>query len=277
MNIAFTISGNYTQHLAVAITSISRNNKTRIITYHVICSDLSSKNLKALTKVGTSAKSNIIFYQAPNLTKYGLKIDGHASAANYYRLFLSEILPHEIKKVLYLDADLVVLSDIQSLWNSDIENHALAAVHHRNDERANKLEIPADEYFNSGVMLINLRWWREKHVIEQFAVFIKNNSAKIKFWDQDVLNAVLVHSKLSLSQKWNQNEKTINTQIVHFMGAHKPWDYHCNHANRNLYFEYLKSTPWRNFKLPEDKIIHKSKQKIKKALNKTGLFKYKIY
>jgi lipopolysaccharide biosynthesis glycosyltransferase len=247
IELVFTIEVKYVQHLAVAIASIVKNCKSSEIAFHIIASGLSDK-LKAKFKgIGRHHFHEIYFYDVPQtIFQYALKIDGHATAANYYRLFLTEILPKSIDKVLYLDADLLVLDDLNDLWNVSIEDFAIAAVHHPNPERSSVLKIPVSEYFNSGVMLINLDYWRKHNLVNQFSLFMRDHSHLIQFWDQDVLNSILNRKVLFLQKKWNTNSLDESTSILHFMGKHKPWSIHYHWNNtKKVYFDYLLGTPFR--------------------------------
>lgn len=224
-----------------------KNCKSSEINFHIIASGLSDKLKVKLKGIGRHRFRGIYFYDVPQeILQYAFKIDGHATAANYYRLFLTEILPKSIDKVLYLDADLLVLDDLNDLWKVNIEDYAIAAVHHPNPERSNALKIPVSEYFNSGVMLINLDFWRKHDLVNQFFVFIKGHSYLLQYWDQDVLNCLLHRKVLFLQKKWNTNSLDRSTSILHFMGKHKPWSIHYDwNKTKKMYFDYLLDTPFR--------------------------------
>ena len=97
----------------------------------------------------------------------------------FYRLFIPKLLPDE-KKAIYLDADIIVNLDITELWQTDLENHPLAVVLESEDgaipARYSKLVIEGfvkgENYFNSGVLLMNLEVLREEE---------ENINAGIKF------------------------------------------------------------------------------------------------
>ena len=178
-----------------------------------------------------------------------------------------------------MDCDIVVRGSLTDLWNLNINDCALAAVY-QNDEWGDdknvwgRLNIPKEKgYFNAGVLIINLDYWRANNIQELLFDFIKYNYNKILAHDQDVLNAVLYDKTLPLDCKWNVlglfyseglmnnsfprnldykqqffNGININPTVVHYVFKPKPWEYTCNHPFREDYFHYLLYTPWKNYK-----------------------------
>ncbi|MFY7944385.1 MAG: glycosyltransferase family 8 protein, partial [Crocinitomicaceae bacterium] len=128
------------------------------------------------------------------------------------------------------------------------------------EEMRNNLELRDSLYFNSGVMLINLRKWREENIESKFLEFINEKPEKIKYWDQDVLNFCLKNKWLRLPQKYNlthfffypdvyppayfgmkqdEFEKSVKDPIIiHFTSHQKPWIEGCKHPKKELYFQY---------------------------------------
>ena len=131
----------------------------------------------------------------------------HISLAAYYRIFLGNLLPLKIHKVLYLDCDLVVVGSIEKLRNTDLKTFAVACVEEMcsgREEIYTRLHYPSsDSYFNSGVLLVNLDYWREEGLMSKALDYISKNGSKLVFNDQDVLNALLHDCKLFLPFRYN--------------------------------------------------------------------------
>lgn len=91
------------------------------------------------------------------------------------RCYFSSILPQE-DKVIYLDTDLVIYNSLQELWDLDLTNYALAAVEDTN--AINKFQRPfmnsLSNYFNSGVLVMNLKYFREHHFEEKLDELLNN-------------------------------------------------------------------------------------------------------
>jgi len=248
IEIVVTIEDCYSQHLSVLLASLKKSNKNNNIKCHIISDFISPKNHRKIKSVVSNSRICLEFYIVPDILDRDFKVDKHAKNANYYRLFLTEILPMNIQKVLYLDSDMLVLSDLAEVWEFDISNNALAAIPFKNEKRANALKIESDQYFNSGVMLVNLDFWRKNNSVLSFLRCMEQSSNIIEYWDQDVLNYVFSESVEFLNDKWNyceiyDNNSEIN--ILHFAGAHKPWSQHYPwNKNKEMYFQYLWMTPY---------------------------------
>lgn len=266
MNILLSTDNNYTVPTGVLMTSIGINNP--ICNYHILVDrNFSEENRQLLTSVAQSYSSTIAFYVLPEKLLEDLPfgkddMPKHVSLATYYRLFVTEFLPEDIHKILYLDGDIIVRKNIEQLWNEDISGYALGAVHDI-DEKVNfstwKLPYSTSEgYFNAGVLLINLDYWREYNCKEQFLNFIRDHGDVIRLHDQDVLNSVFHDKKKWLPVEYNfqhgfilrypvYSEELRNEvdaikhlpSIIHYTYG-KPWDRYCSHPMRNVWHYYKK-------------------------------------
>lgn len=122
-------------------------------------------------------------------------------------LYLTEILPADIDKVIYLDGDILVVDKLVKLWNTSVENYAIAAVpdsYNNKIEHYNRLRYPQTlGYFNAGMLVVNLKYWREKQVLLKFFDYVKSNTERLRCHDQDVLNYLFKNSKLVLPIRYN--------------------------------------------------------------------------
>jgi len=204
------------------------------------------------------------------------KLLKHISAATYYRLLIPELLPSTVQKVIYLDCDIIVRKSLHELWDTDISNFALGAVHQIVDEiiHAQRLSYPLKfGYFNAGVLLINVDYWRKHNIQNKLISYLINNYKTIIYHDQDALNAILFDKTLLLPCKWNMLNfffmkavfkavGKINNQIIteyaeyknmlikdrvdpaviHYVSKPKPWQQYCIHPYAKVYFQYARAT-----------------------------------
>jgi len=254
---------NYAQHLAVMLTSLLKNNKTdNPIHIFILYGDLSDINIKKLdraierfqaTVTVTFLKVDVQLFEGFVLSTGGQK---YISKEAYYRIIIPDLLGEDITKALYLDCDMIVRTDISELWETNIDKYDLAAV----DEsrvvtkldrqiRMNRLSLPSESYyFNSGLLLLNLKRWREKKISSELIQFIKANPDKLALLDQDALNAVLYNRWLRLDDKWNfttaHSTKLLleKAAIIHFTGPEKPWN--SESPFKIKYLRYLKASLW---------------------------------
>jgi lipopolysaccharide biosynthesis glycosyltransferase len=177
-------------------------------------------------------------------------------------LLLADLLPQHVDRVLFLDADALVLDDVSTLWETNLENRTLAAAvdmaiplcsSPRALKRWRDLGVPEHApYFNAGVMLVNLVRWRELNVPSRANEYLTRNSGAVDFLHQEALNAVLWNDWHQLDQRWNlvaslsnrdfgPYEGTVSSSpgIVHFAGRFKPWRLRSGGPFDELYCTFL--------------------------------------
>lgn len=273
MNIILATDDNFVQHCCVAMTSVLLNDTD--VQFYIFTEGLTQYNVELLTNqvVSYGGKIHICIVDSKIVSKFPMPTyaDAHISIATYYRLFAAEILPQDIDKVIYMDCDMVARKSFAELWNTDIEGYALAAVYQNMGESQSRdkrrLLMPDNVgYFNAGLLLINLDYWRKYDVTENLFNFIREHYNLIKQHDQDVLNAVLYEKVKPISFTWNYlpfffdikrykfqpflnyDEPINNPANIHFVSAPKPWDIGCENPFRNEYYRVLGLTPFRGFK-----------------------------
>jgi len=203
--------------------------------------------------------------------------DSRHSKSASLRLLLPEFLPETVSKILYLDGDIVVCGSLNPLWQTDISHSYVAAVKDPTilfgREYCAKIDIPEKaQYFNSGVLLMNIDRMRRDNVQEAFFVYMQKYINLLIAVDQDVLNATLYKAVTYLPPIYNYNywlEKDVARQlftkeeikavkhhpvIVHYIGPVKPW--HCKsiHPKKALWWKYLKQTPYKDYRCRDNSL-----------------------
>ncbi|HLG98307.1 MAG TPA: glycosyltransferase family 8 protein [Bryobacteraceae bacterium] len=174
-----------------------------------------------------------------------LPSDGHFPPEAAFALLLPDLLPQSLDKILFLDADLLVLGDLSQLWELPLSGCALAAVQDaaipfcdspRGVKNRSRFGIPENApYFNAGVMCIQLDEWRRRDITKRAFAYLQQAGGSADFLHQEALNAVLWNDWLPLDPCWNvpgslagrfQTPAASNCDhpaIVHFAGRFKPW------------------------------------------------------
>lgn len=250
--------GNYSVWVGVAMQSVLDHTSSNIC-FHILHDEtLNDDNQRKLIRVGNTSHSRVLFHQIDTSEFNQFKEQvAHFSIGTLFRATLPEIV--NISKIIYLDADIFVNSDIEALWNTNIENVCLAAVNDYGVENGVAIAWPVtnytvkrENYFNAGVLLMNLDHIRKiSNLKQEMMTYIKNNP-KSNFTDQDALNVIYQNSTLLLEDKWNHfvsvdrnnNQNDLKEMIYHFAGTLTS----VNTANNIdlLYFETLCKTPWKN-------------------------------
>jgi lipopolysaccharide biosynthesis glycosyltransferase len=264
LNIVCACDTNFIAHLATMLLSLVENNERHSIRIFVLCDCLLRGHEKLVTMLrGHPAELSFISVVEGLLRT--ASVYGHISKAAYARLLMGQLLPPDIDRVLYLDCDLIVRGDLGDLWNTDLDGKTIGAVSDSlSYSRHSILGLPQGApYFNSGVMLIDLRRWREMDVGGRSLKFAREHPDRLQWWDQCALNLILHDDWLPLDRKWNFQSMAIGVrdsdiirfsrltpgirdaiQVVHFSGDSKPWHYMNYHPLKGEYLEYRLRTPW---------------------------------
>lgn len=157
------------------------------------------------------------------ITEYSPNYNTKYTRMTLVRCYFSKILNEE--KILYIDADAIVVDNIKELWNIELNNKALAGVK-EGGEWSKHLGIEGmdDKYINSGVMLMNLELIRKEKLDEAMIDLINKNY--YAYPDQDVINIVCKDKIQYISNIYNSTETTgivEDAKIVHYIREHKGW------------------------------------------------------
>lgn len=196
------------------------------------------------------------------------------------RLAAPSYVPEDWDRLICLDPDVLVMTDLGRLWQQSLGNHhALATrdpfvptLSHPDGlvEWKNAGLPPRAPYLNSAVMLIDIAKWRRDEIPRAAADFVARFGDSIRFGDQDVLNAVLHDRWGELDPRWQIHPRLLQRPrlaarhldaatvekmsrdpwIFHFGGRLKPWDYRAQKPSDELFYEYLDRTDWRGWRPP---------------------------
>ena len=182
---------------------------------------------------------NELFQNAPVSRQYPKEM--------YYRLLAGELLPDNLDRVLYLDPDILIINPLMPLWKLDMKGKPFAAAAHTGKTElangVNRIRLGMDhDYYNSGVLLMDLQQIRKAVCSEQIFSYVKEHGKELILPDQDLLNALYGDDILSVPDElWNYDARNYNnyllrsggvcalpwvmehTAILHFCGKVKPW------------------------------------------------------
>lgn len=234
----FAADDNYAPFIAVTLESILDNaSKDYQYKFYVLTTNICEEFQNALLKYNSEDVSVEFVQLAETIknVKEKFAIRDYYSMATYYRFFIADMFP-QYDKALYLDCDIAVTGDISELYNKDIRNFYLGAIP---DESLNMfppfatyvekaLGVPAKEYFNAGIMVMNLAKFRKYDILKQFVDLMNKYTFRVA-QDQDYLN-VLCKGKVNfIGLEWNKgavfNSDFDNSKLklVHYNLNRKPW------------------------------------------------------
>lgn len=274
----FATDDNYAQFLCVAIKSLKENSsKNNNYIVHILHNGLSQKNKLLLSEFGAenfTIQFNDVASSIANV-KDKLFVRDYYSNAIYYRLFIPSMFL-QYDKAIYLDCDVIVKADIAEMFNTDIGNNLLGAVA---DEAVsfvpefqrytkNFLGVDAKQYFNSGVIVMNLNELRAMDFESVFMRLISVYNSKVAP-DQDCLNLICKNRVYYFNLVWNKmpfaNQKIglNDIKIIHYNLTAKPWKY-ADVLYQEEYWKYAKQTAaYKNIKFALDSYTQKQKENDK--------------
>jgi lipopolysaccharide biosynthesis glycosyltransferase len=246
MNILVTLNKNYLKQLEVMLLSILKSNTARYFKVYIISKELKENDLRDLEKRLNNKFLNFVLLDFDDSLLVDAPISARYPLEIYYRLFAAKVLPLEVKRILYLDPDIVVINSLEDLYKCDFEdNYFVGATHVRNLLRKiNKLRVKAKNngyYLNTGVMMMNIEKLREEQNVQAVYDFINKNRFFLTLPDQDVLFGLYGHKvKLVDYLVYNLSDRMLtrdnllgkkidlewvkkNTVIIHYCGRNKPW------------------------------------------------------
>jgi lipopolysaccharide biosynthesis glycosyltransferase len=250
IHILCSADAGYATWAGVMLASILRADHGAALHIHMLSDNIGAPTLEQIAAMAATSHATFSVYEiAPflDVRSHQLPIAQHLSRATYARLFFTDFLPASIARAIYLDIDILCRGSLRALWDhdlgpaivavapdcaigADIVGDLAAAARMARDRHARRLGLPEDgTYFNSGVMLIDVRRWRDAGIAEESLRWTIANPALLQLADQDSLNVVLRDRVSWLDDGWNWlafwawREPGNDVRIVHFAGPDKPW------------------------------------------------------
>jgi lipopolysaccharide biosynthesis glycosyltransferase len=281
----------FLQHAAVCLVSLLSNNCD--LFFDVVIAWRATEHLdeqKLRGSLAHFANYSLSFreFTPPAALPLPLNPRAHYTLDNWTRLWVAEFFTDDVDRVLYLDSDVVVVGSLAALWRTDLEGALLGAVDIPGSQHGiARLAMRAEDgYFNSGVLLIDLKQWRDTGALQVVLRYIAAYPRRMVFTlDQDALNACFHGRKRRLDYKWNvvctffEAQQSIpltqaeleavrrEARIIHFNSNVKPWSYFCDHPRKAEYDKYLRMTEWRDFVPPDRTMINKLRKRLSAILS----------
>ena len=254
--VCFATDDNYVPFLAVAITSLLDNSsKDNFYRIFVLTTSLKQENIDSILKQKTENSSIEFISLSKELDKISdmFHLRDYYSKETYYRIFIPNLFT-QYNKVLYLDCDITVLSDISELYNTQIHGYYVGAateeVMQTYDVFGNYVEktlgINRKQYFNAGILLINCRRWRNNLIAERFVDLLNRYKFRV-VQDEDYLNVLCNKNVKKIHLGWNKTSYKNDSfddkdlKIIHWKIIWRPWKYK-NVLYEDYFWKYAAKT-----------------------------------
>lgn len=251
---------NYAPYCATTIASVLENSeKNTEFDFYILTAKLSKETKGKFQDLKKIKNYSINFVSVNKDLFRDCPVSYHFTREAYFRFKLPSLLPG-IDKIMYLDCDMIVFRDLSELFQTDINNYYAGMVldastklsPNANQER---LELPENSsYFNTGLIIINLKKWREEKIEQKLFEWTKENKERIIWVEQDAVNVVFHGFIRELPEEYNIQLNYYNNReilsnlvekmhIIHYCGLGKPWN------NKEMFlseyfWEYAKTSPF---------------------------------
>ena len=276
MNILYTLNDKFVPQVAASICSICENNISfDEIHFFVISNGITDDNKSKIIKFIEKYNRKVTVMELKNINDY-FDFEFDTSGWNpviLARLALDKFIPNNIDKILYLDGDTIIRGNLSDLWKVNLDSYVIGASIEPTIDKKRRIDLGLEKYpyYNSGVLLINLKKWREENIGNKIIDFYRKNNKKMFAPDQDALNCFLKDEIYTLSPKYNfynifyqYNYKFLSNLlypvqyissnvyedavkdpiIIHYLGEERPWRKGNYHKYKKDYLKYLSLTPW---------------------------------
>lgn len=267
--IFFTIDDGYAPYLHVALISLIKNaSKDRRYKIIVVYQELNEENRNNLAKlVEDYPNFEMEFkFMKQSLDMITDRIENrlrsdYFTMTIYFRIFIPDMYP-EYDKAIYIDSDIIVPGDISELYDTDMHDNLIGVVTDGSVNDVPELQrymteslgLKLGDYFNSGMLLINMKELRNVHLAEHFLYLLNKYHFDCVAPDQDYLNSMCYGKIEYLDSCWdampNRNKPEIeNPKIIHYNLFDKPWcyddiqyqDYFWEYAKQSVYYDKIKA------------------------------------
>ena len=254
---------NYIKPFRVMLKSLIVNNPQERFHIWLLHSGIPQEDLDLLTSYCNLQKATLTALQVERSIFNNAPVSKRYPQEMYYRLLAPILLPDSVKKILYLDPDILVINSVRPLWDIQLDRCAFAAAAHSvvpdmvND--VNRYRLGKDHvYFNTGVILIDLAAARNLVKSEDIFQYVRDHSAELLLPDQDVFNYLYGSHTLQIEDaRWNYDARRFsayllnssgrysmdwvmwNTVFLHFCGKQKPWQESYSNRFTALYKHYM--------------------------------------
>ena len=255
----------------VVVTSVGINVTSDDVMMYLLHNGLKDSTVKRLQKIADRYNVRLKFLEIDLEILKDCPTNDKIHYSNimmYARILLPSMLPN-LDKVIYLDCDLVVCKDLKSLWETDVNDVAVAMapdLWYQDKETLRRLGIN-NKYLNSGVMVMNLDYWRKHDVQNRLLSYIIDKGNELIYNDQDALNVILDDERRQLPVKYNVTpyhyhknlenypaklreeiqKSRLDPVIFHYLGPVKPWSLGCYLPGKQLFKKYQKISGSRHF------------------------------
>lgn len=303
LNVLYQFDENYAPFAAVSITSLLENNKDVKIIIYILEEKITEGSKERIINIAKKYNRQISFINTEPLVELMEQIGipkYRGSYATNFKMFLTEVLPEGINRIIYIDSDTLVVGSLRGLIDRDMEGCPIGMVlDSLGNKHAKLIGLTEEDYYvNGGVILYDISKWIECKCTERIIEYTQNVRAHFMSPDQDILNLVLRGQIYVLEPQYNLQpvhkvyapklyrkfwkwrkyyndemiQQAVNAPVIlhcfRYLGQF-PWHKETLHPNVKEFDYYLKKTEWSDYEKTDSNmngIVFKIERKLYKIL-----------
>lgn len=252
-NIVINMNSGYFKYSIVMLSSLFYNNTDMQFDIYLLYSDMKTEELEYLKRFAENNNSRFIHISVDPNRFANFPMNNRWTIETYYRLLISELLPHSVKRVLYLDIDVIIDGKLNDLFCTNIDHYYLAAckdicegIDYKilNRKWGRDINTP---YFNAGVMLLNLEKIRNDIAFGDYVTACQKCQCELPYMDQDLLNYSLGNEAYIFENNIYNDvvrpEDTVGTSVIYHYGTPaKPWLLKSDEKYYQIWWKYAQIT-----------------------------------
>ena len=260
---AFGVDANYVKYAGVMMTSIVWNHPGKPICFHLACDGLDEEDrtrLDTFTKLYSHTRIELydVREELQGLKLFAGTVPERLNRTVFLRILLPALLPETAQRMVYLDADMLCVGDLDALWRAELEGRAVGALLNPGNLRLSRaLGLTHTHYLSAGTLVIDLGKWREQKLTQRVMNAYRRHGAQFSLLEEDALNLVLDGDFTELPAEWIAIMEAFNplllhrqpgNLLLHFINDGKPWIRYCAPEIEELYWGYVRRSLWSDMK-----------------------------
>jgi len=210
MHVLYCCNNDYCPYTGISIVSLFENNKhlAELVVY-IAGLDISSDNRSKLNQVANEYGREINIVDAEQIEEHLISnkvSDYRGNKITFYRLFIDQLIPDSVGRLLYIDGDTVIVSSLEELETFGFEDKKVCAMIRERVFKGYNAIIgikESDNYYNAGVTLFNMVNWRNLKCSDRLLAGVREGRANFHLADQDLLCSVIYENIQTLPVRFN--------------------------------------------------------------------------
>jgi lipopolysaccharide biosynthesis glycosyltransferase len=284
ITVVYSFDRNYARYAAVSAYSLALHARTELQVVWIVPEADEASVIPTAAYLAQKTGLDLRLISVPMHDLGEWKVSDHFTQATYLRLLVADLVQEP--RVIFLDADTLVVNDLSALWETQLGENVIAGVPDQaGGETSKVVRTEGDPYINAGVLLMNLEALRNDRMQEKARAIYRHHCADLTWFDQCVLNKYAEGRKLVLDKGWNRQIAALEITeaefddllkepglaVLHFVTNNKPWHPWCNRRVIDLWWRYANEMGIEGLE-PQEIITIGQRWALARMLDRNGRF-----